>query len=100
MAKLFANTGDPDQMLHSAASDLSLHCLPTTLSGVSDYNGLVIIFHQQVSNSFSIAFTQNNPDDTLKLFLVTTRGNCINFPFIFMSHYYHSDIIQFSPLTC
>ena len=35
MAKLFANSGDPDQMLHSALSDLSLHCLPINLSGVS-----------------------------------------------------------------
>ena len=35
MVKLFANSGDPDQMLHSAASDLSLHCLPITLLGVS-----------------------------------------------------------------
>ena len=31
MAKLFANSGDPDQMLHSAASDLGVHCLPSTL---------------------------------------------------------------------
>ena len=31
MAKLFANHGDPDQMPHSAASDLGLHCLPITL---------------------------------------------------------------------
>ena len=30
MAKLFANSGDPDQILHSAESDLSLYCLPTT----------------------------------------------------------------------
>ena len=30
MAKLFANSGDPDQTLHSAASDLGLHCLPVT----------------------------------------------------------------------
>ena len=30
MAKLFANSGDPDQ---SAASDLGLHCLPITLLG-------------------------------------------------------------------
>ena len=29
-AKLSANSGDPDQMLHSAASDLGLHCLPIT----------------------------------------------------------------------
>ena len=35
MAKLFANSGDPDQMPHSAASDLGLHCLPVTLLRVS-----------------------------------------------------------------
>ena len=35
MVELFANSGDPDQMLHSAASDLSLHCLPITLLGIS-----------------------------------------------------------------
>ena len=29
-AKLFANSGDPDQTPHSAASDLGLHCLPVT----------------------------------------------------------------------
>ena len=28
MAKLFANSGDPDQTPRSAASDLGLHCLP------------------------------------------------------------------------
>ena len=31
MAKLFANSGDPDQTMHSAVSDLGLHCLPITL---------------------------------------------------------------------
>ena len=35
MAKIFANSGDPDQMLRSAASDLGLHCLPSTLLRVS-----------------------------------------------------------------
>ena len=35
MAKLFANSGDPDQTPHSAASDLGLHCLASTLLGVS-----------------------------------------------------------------
>ena len=35
MGKLFANNGDPDQMPHSAASDLGLPCLPITLLGVS-----------------------------------------------------------------
>ena len=28
MAKLFANSGEPNQIPHSAASDLGLHCLP------------------------------------------------------------------------
>ena len=35
MVELFANSGDPDQTLHSAVSDLGLHCLQTTLLGVS-----------------------------------------------------------------
>ena len=35
MAKLFANSEDPDQTPHSVASDLGLHCLPITLLGVS-----------------------------------------------------------------
>ena len=35
MVELFANSGDLDQMLHSAASDVGLHCLPTTLLRVS-----------------------------------------------------------------
>ena len=35
MIQLFANSGDPDQTLHSAVSDLGLHCLPNTLLGVS-----------------------------------------------------------------
>ena len=35
MAKLFTNSGDPDQMQHSVASGLGLHCLPITLLRVS-----------------------------------------------------------------
>ena len=35
MVELFANSGDPDQMPRSVASDLGLHCLPNTLLGVS-----------------------------------------------------------------
>ena len=34
MANLFANNRDPDQMPHSVASDLGLHCLPITLLGL------------------------------------------------------------------
>ena len=35
MVELFANSRDPDQMPHFAASDLGLQCLPITLLGVS-----------------------------------------------------------------
>ena len=35
MAKLFANSGDPDQTPRSAASDLGLHCLSIILLRVS-----------------------------------------------------------------
>ena len=35
MAKLFANSGDPEKMPHSAAYDLGPHCLPITLLWVS-----------------------------------------------------------------
>ena len=35
MVELFANSGDPDQMLYSTASDRGLHCLPVTLLWVS-----------------------------------------------------------------
>ena len=33
MAKLFANSGDPDQMPYSAAADIGLFCLPKTTFG-------------------------------------------------------------------
>ena len=35
MVEIFANSKDPDQTPHSAASDLGLHCLPITRLGVS-----------------------------------------------------------------
>ena len=35
MVDLIANSGGPDQTLHSAASSLGLHCLPVTFLGVS-----------------------------------------------------------------
>ena len=35
MAKLFTNSGDPDQALRSVASDLGLHCVPITPLRVS-----------------------------------------------------------------
>ena len=35
MVELFANSGDPNQTPHAAASDLGLHYLPVTHLGVS-----------------------------------------------------------------
>ena len=35
ITELFANSGDPDQRPHSAASDQGLHCLLITLLGVT-----------------------------------------------------------------
>ena len=49
-AKLFANSGDPDQMPRSAASDLDLHCLPITRLGVSRLQW-VKIHHDQKQKS-------------------------------------------------
>ena len=40
MAKLFSNSGDPDQTAHSAASDLGPHCLQLSFYGSPGYNGL------------------------------------------------------------
>ena len=48
MAKLFANSGDLDQMPHFVASDLGLHCLPVTLLEVFSLNWVkpAISMHQ------------------------------------------------------
>ena len=46
MVELFTNSGDPDQMQHSVASNLGLHCLPVTCLGVSSL--------QWVNTEFSI----------------------------------------------
>ena len=46
MAKLLANSGDPDQMWHSAASDLDLHYLPIIFLWGSRLSVLVKKFEQ------------------------------------------------------
>ena len=38
-AKLFANSGDPDQMPFSAVSDMGLHFLLITFQQYPEYNG-------------------------------------------------------------
>ena len=37
---MLANNVDPDQTPHNVASELGLHCLPTTLLWFPDKNGL------------------------------------------------------------
>ena len=49
MVELFANSGDPDQMPDSAASDLGLHCLPYTLLGVSRLQWINKIHKNKIS---------------------------------------------------
>ena len=58
MAKLFANSGDPDQMPHSAASDLGLHCLPITLLRVSRLQWFKSVDYS--ANYHFIFFPQNS----------------------------------------
>ena len=43
-AKLFANSGEPDQMPCSAVFDLDLHCLPITLLGVSRLQWAMFVY--------------------------------------------------------
>ena len=44
---LLANSGDPDQTPHHAASDLGLHCLPMyPFLGFPDNNGLKILINR------------------------------------------------------
>ena len=52
MAKLFANSRDPDQMLLSAASDLGLLCLPITLLGVSRLKWVNLFLILQFAQDF------------------------------------------------
>ena len=52
MAKLFANSGDPDQMLHSVASDLGLHCYQLTFQGSKDYNRLKVAKNETISFAY------------------------------------------------
>ena len=56
MAKLFANSGNPDHMPHSLASDLSLHCLSVTLLGVSRLKWVIGIFVFKLSRCENIHF--------------------------------------------
>ena len=75
MVELFANSGDPDQRLHFAASDLGLQCLPITLLGVSRqqcvkgsgiissgvFSSLLLICNRMVTTEYDIAILKRMP---------------------------------------
>ena len=67
MVEIFANSGDPDQMPHSAVSDLSLHCLPITLLGSPDYNGLNCCLPPPAFDTTNMKSRPPNPQSALKL---------------------------------
>ena len=50
MAKLFANSRDPEQTPHSAVSDLGLHCLPIILLWVSRLQWINIILGEMANS--------------------------------------------------
>ena len=56
MAKLFANSGDPDQTRHSAASDLGLHCLQLPFYGSPNYSGLTTTTADNALQSITFFF--------------------------------------------
>ena len=66
---------DPDQMMHSAVSDLSLHCLPITLLGVPRLNR----FNFQ-------HFLQTIPDDLCDLDQVLWEAASIKCSYIHMNY--------------
>ena len=52
MVEHLANSGDPDPMPHSLASDLGLHCFPVTLLGVSSLQWIIIPHHTIVAGYY------------------------------------------------
>ena len=54
MVEIFANSGDPDQMPHSAASDLGLHSLSVTHLGVSSVQWVKLLFAVVIGRIISL----------------------------------------------
>ena len=74
MAELFANSGDPDQMPHSVASDLCLYCLPITLLGVSRLQrakALVQIFSETLVHKVKCDKRTQKKDEQSKSCMLT-----------------------------
>ena len=85
LAKPFVNSGDPDQMQHSAASDVCLHCLPITLLGISRLqwvNRVFALFLLPKSIYTFSASAQKHIGDTqkcrAKVLLMNTHIVCVH----------------------
>ena len=59
MVELFANSGDPDQMPHSAVSDLGLHYLPITILEISRLQWVKVMSSQWIYIVLSIFMVQD-----------------------------------------
>ena len=77
MVELFANSGDSDQMLHSAASDLGHHCLPVTLLGVARLQG-VKEFALKKSRFFLFIRVDPFSEEKQKYFDTITSPECVS----------------------
>ena len=75
MAKLFANSGDPDKTPHSAASVLGLHFLPNTLLGVCKLQSV-----KELDIHVLVYFRHFSEEDDKRLTscLVSCASNCFS----------------------
>ena len=81
MAKLFANSRNPDQKLHSVASDLGLHCLPITLLESPDYNGLKSTNSHLTIHNFTLGAAQcHNLSSQIHILSPTNSHHTIYLP--------------------
>ena len=76
MAKIFANSGDPDQIPHSAVSDLDLHCSQITLFRISRLKWVKIKYtdfkHSRYFTGWSLMSSKEH-----KLILLSGTGSCL-----------------------
>ena len=56
MVDLFTNSGDPDQLPYSVASDLGLHSLPVTFLGVSRLQWVKALITTTADNTLRFFF--------------------------------------------
>ena len=80
MVELLANSGDPDQMLHSVKPDLGLYCLPATRLGVfnlqwNDKTFIICLFTCRKLNAELEAKTANLVKEAEDVLVITLKHN-------------------------